>query len=95
MAICRFGQILSGFVAVHAGTSSRRSMIVRNTFDLHLQTRQLEMEIEFQRAVMRVAAAHVQREEEAHRPVASSVRELLERLRSQPAVEAAPEPEAV
>jgi hypothetical protein len=67
---------------------------MRNEIELHLQTRRLLLEIEHQKAMMRVAAAHLEQAEEA-RKENSSIRELLERLRPGSRIGAKAEPEPI
>jgi hypothetical protein len=74
---------------------SQGSMIMRNEIELHLQTRRLLLEIERQKAMMRVAAAHLERAEKANKPDNTSIRELLRRLRPDSTVDGRPEPEAI
>jgi isochorismate synthase EntC len=84
--------------AVFPGTRearSRGSMIMRNEIELHLQTRRLLLEIERQKAMMRVAAAHLEQAEKANNREKTSIRELLQRLRPDPAIDGHPEPEAI
>ena len=67
---------------------------MRNDVELQVQIRRLELEIEHQKAIMRVAAAHLKRAEQTRGAGNPTIRELIQRLRSNPTIQEVPELEA-
>jgi hypothetical protein len=68
---------------------------MRNELEVHWQKRRLFMEAERQKALMRVAAAHLEHAEEARKKGTISIQELLARLRPDSRIAANAEPEAI
>lgn len=66
---------------------------MRNEIELQARTQRLELEIERQKAIMRVAALHAVQQEKPGEN--SSIRHLLLRLRSQPSIDVTAELEAI